>query len=88
MADSKGEAAMNGEHYRDAIFQACMHPYEISFPCTLHVVSLASPSSHRCAFLAPISCDLWTDTLDPHEYVAFLTDLLAKMKAAGLGQQE
>lgn len=29
--------------------------------------------------------DLWTKTLDPSEYVAFLKQLLVKMKAAGLG---
>ena len=29
--------------------------------------------------------DLWTSTLDPNEYVAFLLGLLNKMKAAGLG---
>lgn len=29
--------------------------------------------------------DLWTDTLEPAEYVRFLKDLLEKMKAKGLG---
>ena len=30
-------------------------------------------------------CDLWTNGLESAEYVAFLDDLLAKMKAVGLG---
>ena len=30
-------------------------------------------------------CDLWTDSLEPTEYVAFLVNLLAQMKVAGLG---
>ena len=31
-------------------------------------------------------CDLWTEGLDPADYVAFSRDLLTKMQAAGLGQ--
>ena len=29
--------------------------------------------------------DLWTNSLEPHEYVTFLSDLLAKMRKEGLG---
>ena len=32
-------------------------------------------------------CDLWTDTLDPDEYVHFLETLLVQMKRAGLGKK-
>ena len=51
--DSKGHSAMDGDHFKEAIFELA---------------------------------DLWTDTLEADEYVAFLEDLLAKMKKNGLGR--
>ena len=83
--DCKGKDAMDGDDYRDAVFQvqyACLRGLPA---CSLHLPPLSSHEFTPLGLPPSQLCDLWTNTLSTSEYVTFLRDLLAKMKVAGLG---